>query len=109
MILALVNYSRKPAQILRYAGYEFREKDKDWIRLDGNGRWHAKLVEGTKNIVAIHYDLFVEGRHVVFDLPIKGMAEKHRLLHLAHKFKLYELSAKKLAKIMQQYSDWNTT
>ena len=85
-ILKLHRYRVWDKQALINAGYTHRPDTDDYIRNDHWGRFHAKIIK--QQTVDIHYDLTIDGKHSVFDMPyrlhkevgrIKGSNKKYRL------------------------------
>jgi hypothetical protein len=68
----------KPFTLLRENGYEYRKDTNDFIRDTNGGRWHAKIHH---NRIEFHYDLIVNGKHEVFDLPILCSEERKSILN----------------------------
>lgn len=67
MMISISKYKLPLKEALQAAGYSFRKEKNDYIREDDeNGRFHI-LFNGTVPI--LHFDLYVEWRHVSFNLP----------------------------------------
>jgi len=78
MIISFKRNSNKINLILSTAGYVFRPVKNDWIREVHGGRFHAIVVD--QKTIEIHYDLYVEWRHVSgFYLPEKHNKERKRI------------------------------
>ena len=90
MTIDLRNYNISPKSAFRMAGYTYRKEKNDFIRelKDESGRFHLLLQE--KNIYQIHFDLYVEWRHVSFPMPLLIKKERGRIGKIISKFKRKE-------------------
>lgn len=86
MNLYLKHYSIPPLVILKNAGYKHRKKENDFIREIHSGRFHIKYSDIFGQML-MHFDLYIENRHVVFELPITLGKEKGRILGINKFFK----------------------
>lgn len=101
MYVILKNYAASPHKILNICGYYRREKEGDYIKEDTQGRFHAHLADKKNRVIDIHYDLYVEWRHVTFDTPIKHNTERKRILRMIDFLKTYELDKEKINRIFK--------
>ena len=93
MVIFLENYNCGAKQILKKSGYKPREKEKDWVREDEQGRFHAKI---DRRDIYIHYDLTVDYRHVSFNLPDKHNQERKRIMRKLYPFQKAKPNLNKL-------------
>ncbi len=90
-----------PKTALNICGYTYRPRDDDWIREVPQGRFHAKLVHKGNRIIDIHYDLFIEWRHVAdFDMPMMHNAERKRILKFLYKFQTKSMTQELFEQIL---------
>lgn len=68
---------------LSIGGYTYRAKQQDFFREEENGRFHV-IFEDQKPI--IHFDLYVEWRHVTFTLPLHLKKEIARIRIAINKY-----------------------
>ena len=71
----------------------------DWIRPEAGGRWHAKLKR--PKVLDIHYDVFIDKKHVVFDMPLAANAERKRMLFQLSVVKMRDMPPEELTKLMK--------
>lgn len=99
MTIDLRNYNISPKSAFRMSGYTYRAEKKDFIRelKDKSGRFHLLLEE--KDIYQIHFDLYVEWRHVSFPMPVMLRKERRKIEMIISKFKrknsVYEIHSNK--------------
>jgi len=75
--------AKNPTLLLQSAGYK-KQTYISWLLYEKKiGRFHAKIY-GTKKI-QVHYDLFVDNKHVNFSMPIKLSTERKRLRRIYRK------------------------
>ena len=67
---------KRPNETLKDAGY-VKVKDYYENRIANQGRFHCTMNQ--YNIITCHYDVFIEGRHVVFHMPLTLKAESKRI------------------------------
>lgn len=103
MLIFLENYKVGIKTAMKIAGYIERPKAGDFIRPMGNDRWHAKPV-GSK-AVSIHYDLTIDGKHNVFDMPLASNAERKRILRRLDRVKLREMEPERLSYLIGKFKD----
>jgi hypothetical protein len=103
MLIFLDNYKIGIHTALRIAGYIERPKAKDFIRPIGKdgSRWHAKRL--SYKTIDVHYDLNVDGKHVVFDMPLAANAERKRILKRIARLKKYDMTPEELNGLMQKF------
>lgn len=77
MVISFKGYRVKPYDIFVRAGYIYRHNQNDFIKEDHGGRFHVQRLE--PSLYLIHYDLIIEKRHVVFELPFKLRTERQRI------------------------------
>ncbi len=79
MKIFLHNYNIGSKHALHKVGYRRRKDKGDWIRANGTeGRFHAHIIE--PRVIDLHYDLFIDNKHVVFPMPITMHTELNRFL-----------------------------
>lgn len=67
--------------VLKLAGYKYRLNIKDWIKIDKEGRFHIKEIEG---LHSLHYDIYGEEcDHYSIPMPFKCSKEKRRIVSIA--------------------------
>lgn len=104
MLIFFKNFACSPNKAMQHAGYSFRRNANDWVKDDGSsGRYHIKRVNS--RVVDIHYDTFIEGRHVVFQMPERLTLEKYRILKLMQKYKFRDLTDSEFHKLLDKHSD----
>ncbi len=93
MLLVLKNYKVPSTVVLRRAGYRWRDKERDFVLDDAQGRWHAKLENRRHQVWSLHYDLNVDGRHVSgLYTPIKHAMERNRIMWRSKFLEKYQIS-----------------
>ena len=95
------NYAIPLEKMLSRAGY--KKKKNGWMREDrGQGRFHAIIL--SRDVADLHFDTYIEGRHVVFDLPITLGRERNRICKISTPYKKYSLTPEQVEKILYEYS-----
>ncbi len=104
MMIFLKNYSTWSTEALLMNGYRYRKEEGDWTREESSarGRWHAKVI--SKKVLDIHYDLFIEWRHVSFDLPETHNQERRRFLGRISRLKKRELGVEEWQALQAKYN-----
>lgn len=101
MLIFLENYKISPKTAMRIVGYIERPNAKDFIRPVGGGsRWHAKRANA--KTLDIHYDLAIDGKHSVFEMPIAANGERYRILRKLDRFKVYEMEPERLSYLINR-------
>lgn len=102
MRIFLHNYKAYAKYVLRKCGYAYRTVEKDYIREDGKqGRFYAKDLD--KKAIEIHYDMYVEWRHVSFNMPAKHNEEKWRIMRSIRHLKDREMKPSEWSKLQKKY------
>lgn len=104
MLIFLENYKVGAKTAMRIAGYIERPKAGDFIRPLGKDRWHCKLVNS--KVMNIHYDLDIDGKHCVFEMPMAANAERKRILRRLDRVKLREMEPDRLYQLMKKYGPY---
>lgn len=81
-LLSLKNFRISPGSALQISGYKLRKHENDYIKEDGQGRFHAKIVNRNDKAVELHYDVYIDGKHVTFHMPMFLRAERKRILKI---------------------------
>lgn len=67
---------KHPQWALKKSGYNLRANG-DYTREDGStGRFHVKKDDYK---ITLHYDVYIEGKHTVFDMPMTLRKEERRI------------------------------
>lgn len=94
------NYAIPLEKILARAGY--KKQKNGWMKEDrGQGRFHANIL--SRDVADLHFDTYIEGRHVVFDLPITLSRERNRIYRISRPYRKYDLSPEQFKKILYDY------
>lgn len=102
MKIFFLNYNLSGKTALQICGYKYREDKKDLIREEpGIGRFHAKLINS--NVVDIHFDLYVDYKHVVFKTPMKDRQEKIRIFKKLKRFKFKDFTKEEVQELNKKY------
>jgi hypothetical protein len=102
MKIFLHNFRTWAKPVLHRCGYKYREKEKDFIREEASGRFHAKVLDA--KVIDIHFDLYVEWRHVSgFHMPMKHNVERKRIISRIQYMKFRELSPEEWRKLQAKY------
>lgn len=99
-LLSLQNYRISPAKALYIAGYRMREQTSDFVREDTHGRFHLTKTL-LKKVYELHYDTYIENRHVVFDLPMKESAEIKRIVRKLYWARTKEMDRESFREIIK--------
>ena len=65
--------------IFKRSGYK-KLRDRNWVRDVEDGRFH--IVEEDKGINTLHFDLIIDGKHSVFNMPFTLSKEVKRIVKL---------------------------
>lgn len=65
------------------SGYKFLKKF-NWVREVEEGRFH--IIQESKNSSRLHFDLIIDGKHSVFDMPFTLKKELKRILKKNYHF-----------------------
>ncbi len=84
MILHLKQTKLSLRKCLEVGGYTYRKDKNDFIREDhADGRFHVMMVDRQP---MLHFDIYVEWRHVSFNLPEHMRKERNRINKLVQMY-----------------------
>lgn len=102
MKIFLHNYKISVKTAMQMCGYTFREDKGDYIREEQGGRFHAHKI--ASQVIDIHYDLYVDWKHVTFPMPLKARAERFRIFKRLLPVRDHEMTAEMLSKLHTKHS-----
>lgn len=104
MKIFLHNYSTWAKPVLFRCGYKYRKEQKDFIREDGSGRFHAKIIDA--KVIDIHFDLYIEWRHVGFDMPVKHNEERRRIISKISSLQFRKMCPEEWRRLQAKYGSF---
>ena len=103
MLIFLQNYKTNANSALHAAGYKEHPKGNGCILEESAGRFHAKTLSA--KVIDLHYDTYVDGKHVVFFMPIKMHAELRRIQRRIVRWQYRAMDPDERTRLMQKWKD----